>query len=154
MLKVASGELTNEISVLINSLTDTNREHHIFPKHICQRILLKVKSILIPSLESIPLPITNPTPEGYIDKATTKVLASIHPLRQNLILIKGNVENAENQFHTDSLLFIVKELDYYFPDKIDYIIDSLRIARDNSEAILRTTTEQLRFYDKSMLQTI
>jgi hypothetical protein len=154
MLKVASGELVNEISVLLTSLTDNNREHHIFPKHICQRILLKINSILRPSLDAIHSHHTYPMTGSYMDKPTLKVLTSTHNLRQNLIIIKGNMETVENQFYTDTLLSMVKELDPYFPDRYDLITEALKIAKDNSEKIHLTTTNLLSRYDKSMLQVI
>lgn len=110
MLKVASGELVNEISVLLTSLTDNNREHHIFPKHICQRILLKINSILRPSLDAIHSHHTYPMTGSYMDKPTLKVLTATHNLRQNLIIIKGNMETVENQFYTDTLLSMVLQI--------------------------------------------
>ena len=56
---------------------------------------------------------------------SNEILLAVNKLRQNLILIRGNVQIVEKQLSVTYTLSMVKELDPYYLDRLEHILDLL-----------------------------
>ena len=132
---VMERQLFKAVISLSSSFDAPTEQQHIFPIPICQRIILKLDNILIPSLHSIPFPgLTSSSIEvGAEDMLSNEILLAVNKLRQNLILIRGNVQIVEKQLSVTYTLSMVKELDPYYLDRLEHILDLLNIAAHNAQ---------------------
>ena len=152
ILAVCTKELVNEINVLKTTLSDTESEALIFPKQVVRRVIWKIEEIIKPQFKQLPLPGTEPI-STKLNSHLNQIYLDINNLRQNLMLISGNMDICDKLFVNENyyLLTMVKREDPYFKERVPHILNALNIVLSNSMQFMEVTEKCLASIDNNNL---